>query len=285
MTKTFFVASALTACLAYSYVVAPRVSFAQDSSLVEFQDEETGIEEFEFEEEEEDELASDRDSFTRSPTLMRPCQTMVEVSHTFLDQDAENEGHLYPDLLVRRGVNEWLEVRLGWTYESSKFEHLAPVGAPTVQEGIINYGAKLCLTDECGSVPASALIVTGYSPTSGESNDSDFSIEYVFGWKRCDWELDGQLRWFTLTEEDDHFTEWAPSVVLKRGLCCGRANAHIEYFSLHSVNRDEEYHQHYAGPGAHFLVTPNFEIGARVFWGLSGDAAEFISNVGFAARY
>ena len=92
------------------------------------------------------------------------------------------------------------------------------------------------------------------------------------------------VRWFSLTEEDDRFTEWAPSVVVKRSLCCGRANAHVEYFSLHSDNREEDYRQHYFGPGAHFLVTPDLEIGARVFWGLNDDAAEFVAQVGLEAR-
>ena len=241
--------------------------------------------ELEEEEEEEDELESDRDSFTRSPRLMAPCRTMVEVSYTFLDQDADNEGHLYPDLLVRHGVNDLLELRLGWTYEFAKFDQLAPPGADPVEEGLINYGAKICITKDCCNLPDSALIITGFTPTSGESNDTDVSLLYVFGWKPGEWEVDGQVQAFWLVEEDDHFTEWAPSIVVKRRILCGRANVHVEYFSLNSINRAEEYHQHYFGPGAHYLLTPNFEIGTRVFWGLSDDAAEFICNVGFAARY
>lgn len=244
-------------------------------------------EEFEgaFEEDEEDELESDRDSFTRSPRLMAPGRSMIELSYTFLDQDAEAEGHLYPDLLARLGVSDLLELRVGWTYEVAKFHHLAPPGAEPGEEGLINYGAKVCMTKACCAVPDSALIITGYTPTSGESNDSDFSLEYVYGWKSGEWELDGMVRWFSLAEEEDRFTDWAPSVVLKRGVCCGRANVHVEYFSLLSAGREDDYEQHYFGPGAHYLVTPNLEIGVRVFWGLSDDAADFISNAGVAARF
>ena len=60
---------------------------------------------------------------------------------------------------------------------------------------------------------------------------------------------------------------------------------HVEYFSLHSVSRAEEYHQHYAGPGVHYLLTPDLEIGVRVFWGLSDDAADFVANAGVAVRF
>jgi hypothetical protein len=33
------------------------------------------------------------------------------------------------------------------------------------------------------------------------------------------------------------------------------------------------------------LVTPNVEIGARVFWGLSADSADFICNAGMGLRF
>jgi hypothetical protein len=66
---------------------------------------------------------------------------------------------------------------------------------------------------------------------------------------------------------------------------CGRAKAHVEYFGLFSDGRGENYQQHYTGPGIHFLLTPNVEVGARVFWGMSEDSAEFIANTGFGVRF
>lgn len=47
---------------------------------------------------------------------------------------------------------------------------------------------------------------------------------------------------------------------------------HVEYFSQCSINCREEYHQHYAGPGVHYLITPDLKIGVRVFWSLNDDA-------------
>lgn len=234
----------------------------------------------------EDHIETDRDSFTRSPRTVAAGRTIVEGSYTYLDQDAEFDGHLYPDLLVRFGVSKWFEARLGWTYEMGKFHHLAPDDADRVEEGLLTYGAKVQLTEASAWLPDSSLAATGYTPTSGESNDTDFSLEYAFGWEwGHGWELDGGLRWFALIEEDDHFAEWAPSMVLKAPVAGERLNVHVEYFSLCSVNRHEDYEQHYVGPGAHFLITPNLEVGSRVFWGLSEDAAEFICNVGMGVRF
>ena len=234
----------------------------------------------------EDEIETDRDAFTRSPRIVGTGRVVTEGSYTFLDQDAEHEGHLYPELLVRYGACDWLELRLGWNYEVGKFHQLAEPGAERVEEGIGNYGAKMYLTSACGWLPDSSLILTGYTPTSGDSNDSDFSLEYVYGWKFPNTlELESQIRWFSLAEEEDHFTEWAPSVVLKKPLCCGRAKVHVEYFSLLSDDRGENYQQHYVGPGFHYLLTPDVEIGTRVRWGMGDDSAEFICNTGLGLRF
>ncbi len=237
-------------------------------------------------EEEEDEIETDRDAFTRSPRLVGLGRFVFEGSYTFLDQDAEHEGHLFPDLLVRYGLCEGIELRGGWNYEVGKYHQLLHAGAPRAEEGIAIYGTKLRTTTACGWVPDSSLILSGYTPTSGESNDTDFSMEYVVGWRLpCEMELESQIRWFSLAEEHDHFTEWAPSIVLKKSVLCGHAKAHVEYFSLLSRDREEDYRQHYVGPGIHFLLNADTEIGVRVFWGMGDDSAEFISNVGMGYRY
>jgi hypothetical protein len=234
----------------------------------------------------ESHIETDRDSFTRSPRIVEPRRVVVEGSYTFLDQDAEFDGHLFPDLLVRYGATDLIELRLGWNYEIGKFHHLAHPGAERVEEGLIIYGAKVLLTEAEGCLPDSSLIASGYTPTSGESNDTDFSLEYSLGWEWGEgWEIDGGLRWFSLAEEEDHFTEWAPSVVFKFPLCGRCLNAHLEYFSLLSVDREEDYRQHYLGPGAHYLITPNLEIGTRVFWGIGDDSASFICNAGMGLRF
>lgn len=235
---------------------------------------------------EEDEIETDRDAFTRSPRLVAPGRLVLESSYVFLDQDAEFDGHLYPDLLARYGVCDWLELRLGWTYEVGKFHQLAHPGAERVEEGLGIYGAKLFLTRAEGWLPDSSLILVGTTPTSGESNDTDFSLEYTFGWRLPNkLDVESQIRYFQLAEEEDHFNEWAPSIVVKAPLMCGRAKAHIEYFGLFSDGRAEEYQQHYVGPGIHFLITPDIEIGSRVFWGLGQDSADFTCLSGVGLRF
>ncbi len=200
-------------------------------------------------------IETDRDSFTRSPRVVERSRCVLEGSYSFLEQDAA-------------------------------YHHLLHEEAEKVEEGMATYGAKIQLTTEDGWLPTSALIGTGYTPTSGESNDTDFSLEYAAGWELLDrWEIGAGLRWFSLAEQHDRFTEWAPSLVLKTPLRAERISAHVEYFTLLSAGREENYQQHYIGPGAHYLLTPNCELGARVFWGLNKDSVRFLCNAGMGIRF
>ncbi|MGY8767492.1 MAG: transporter [Pirellulales bacterium] len=193
-----------------------------------------------------DEIETDRDAFTRSPRIVAPGRFVMEGSYTFLEQDAEYDGHLYPDLLVRYGLNERLELRLGWNYEVNKYSQLKHVEAEEEKEGLMIYGAKFFLTEADCWMPDSSVILSGYTPTSGESNDTDFSIEYAAGWE---WEngleLETGLRWYSLAEQEDHFTEWAPSIVLKSPIFTERVTGHVEYFTELSTGREDNYTMHY----------------------------------------
>ncbi len=64
-----------------------------------------------------------------------------------------------------------------------------------------------------------------------------------------------------------------------------RFQVHAEYFGLFSENRQENFVRHFFSPGAHYLITPNLEVGLRVGWGLNEQAARFFSNVGFGVRF
>lgn len=61
--------------------------------------------------------------------------------------------------------------------------------------------------------------------------------------------------------------------------------AHVEYFGVFSGGRSDETVQHFFSPGMHYLVTPNFEIGTRVGWGLNREAPNLFSNVGLGYRF
>jgi hypothetical protein len=129
------------------------------------------------------------------------------------------------------------------------------------------------------------LIVQGYSPTSGESNDAQWSCTYVFGWELANrWQLDFANRYASSAAEEDHFNVWSPSAVLKIPVS-RRWKTHIEYFGVMTEGREDETTQNFVSPGAHYLITPNHEIGARFGWGLNDDSPDFFVNAGVGWRF
>jgi hypothetical protein len=60
---------------------------------------------------------------------------------------------------------------------------------------------------------------------------------------------------------------------------------HAEYFSIFSTDKAEEFTRHFFSPGAHYLITPDVEVGVRVGWGLNDQSTRFFTNVGFGWRF
>jgi hypothetical protein len=248
----------------------------------------TEVDEFE-----EDEIETDRDSFTPATTLAGCGRVIVEAAHTFIDNRTVPETHSFPELLVRYGASDRVELRLGWNYEVGGAGSPVSGNVPSdlgeedelEREHRLLYGLKAFVTEQGDWLPESALIVQGFTPTGGEATDTHLSATYVFGWMLPNrWVWDSALRYSTGSLEVDRFDVWAPSTVLKVPLG-ERWKAHAEYFGVFSDNREDETVQHFFSPGLHYLVTDNLEIGVRVGWGLNDEAPNFFSNAGLGWRY
>jgi hypothetical protein len=98
------------------------------------------------------------------------------------------------------------------------------------------------------------------------------------------WRLDSALRFETDSDAGNQFGIWLPSVVLRVPLG-ERWQVHAEYFGLFSEGKEQAFSRHFFSPGGHFLITPNWEVGVRVGWGLNDQSSRFFSNVGFGYRF
>lgn len=253
----------------------------------------------EAEKSEPDEIETDRDSFTPATTIAGRRRLIAEYAYSFVDNRGIKETHSVPELILRYGLTDRIELRLGWNYEVG--------GAGNATSGVdasdddatrgrsrldreykLAYGAKIRLTDQSRWVPQSALIVQGFSPTGGSSGASTASqliATYVAGWQLANrWKFDTAVRYGTASEEGDHYHVWAPSVVLRVPVG-EKLAAHIEYFGLFTSGSAQNTTKHFVSPGLHYLVTPNFEVGFRLGWGLNDQSARFFSNVGVGWRF
>lgn len=242
---------------------------------------------------EEVEIETDRDSFTPSTSTVGCGQTVFEGAYTFIDNREVPETHSFPEFLVRYGILANVELRFGWNYEiggagspvSGNVPSDLSEDAELEEESRALYGAKFDLTEQCSWVPGSSLIVQGFTPTSGEATDSQVSVTHVFGWKLPNERvLDFGNRFSTSSLDHDDFNVWSPSSVLKMPVG-ERWRAHVEYFGVFTDGREAETVQHFVSPGAHYLITPDREVGARFGWGLNEQSPNFFINVGLGLRF
>ncbi len=238
------------------------------------------------------ELETDRDAFTPASSTAGYGLSILETSYSFIDNRNFAETHSFPELLVRHGVSKRLELRVGWNYEvGGAGNTTSGTGSEQFDVGVIEresqvlYGFKTAITEQQRWRPRSAVILQGYTPTSGESTATDVIAAYTFGWELANrWRLDSSIRYGTETLPEDSFNEWAPSVVLRVPLS-EQWHAHIEYFGIFSDGAEQEFSRSFISPGAHCLLTENLELGLRVGWGITDDAPNFFSNVGLGWRF
>jgi hypothetical protein len=238
-------------------------------------------------------IETDRDSFTPSTRTVTPGRWIAESSYSFIDNRATPETHSLPELLLRYGVADFVELRLGGNYEvgGEGADVSSGAGAERSESGGITretqllYGLKLRLFEQHEWWPESGLIVQGHTPMSGPETATAFTLGYVVGWELPDEsKLDSAIRYSADKEEEDRFETWSPSIVL-RTTFAERWHVHAEYFGHFSQNRTENFARHFFSPGVHYLITPDIEIGVRVGWGLNDEAARFFSNVGLGWRF
>jgi hypothetical protein len=241
----------------------------------------------------EDEIETDRDSFTPSTDVVGRKRLVIESAYSLIDNRKAAETHSLPEILSRYGVTDNVELRFGFNYEiggagspvsgnvSGDFEE-----EPTIEEEArILYGTKLFLTEQSNWIPESSFIIQGFTPTSGEATATTFSSTYVFGWKLRNAAVwDSGIRYGTDSAEEDHFNVWSPSTVLKVPLG-ERWKAHAEYFGVFSDGKESESTQHFFSPGIHYLISQDLEVGTRVGWGLNDQSPNFFSNVGIGIRF
>jgi hypothetical protein len=246
-----------------------------------------------------DEIETDRDSFTPATTTAGVRRLIVEAAYSFVDNRGIKETHSVPELILRYGLTDRVELRLGWNYEvggvgNSTTGADATADDPTAErasilrEYTLAYGAKVRVTDQDRWVPQTAVILQGFTPTGGSAGSSPATqliATGIAGWELPRrWKLDAAVRYGTASEEGDHFHTWAPSAVLRVPLG-ERWVAHAEYFGLFSTGREQNITKHFVSPGLHYLVTPDLEVGVRVGWGLNDQSARFFSNAGVGWRY
>jgi hypothetical protein len=248
---------------------------------------------------ERDEIETDRDSFTPATGTAGRGRLITEAAYSFVDNRGVKETHSLPELLLRYGLTDRVELRLGWNYEvggESAEVSAAGAGEPEavgsagrlLREYTLTYGVKVRVIDQGGWVPRSSVILQGLTPTGGSpgtSTTTELVAAYAAGWQLPNrWRFDTALRYGTATEAGDRHSLWAPSAVLRVPVG-ERVAVHGEYFGIFSTGKAVGTVRHYFSPGVHYLLTDDLEVGVRLGWGLNDQSARFFANTGVGWRF
>lgn len=239
------------------------------------------------------ELDADRDAFTPVTHTVERGHALAETAYTYIENRTGPATHSLPELLVRAGILDRVELRFGVNYEAGSGGSVVTAvesgegeeGGEFATEASLLYGLKAAVSEQDGWIPRSVGIVEAYTPTAGDVWATEPSATYAFGWALDQGHrFDAGIRYVYAASEEGTFDKWMPSVVLRMPLT-ERFEVHAEWFGTWTDGLEDEKVRPFIGPGWHYALFPGFELGLRVGWGLTADAANFYSDFGFALRY
>jgi hypothetical protein len=246
------------------------------------------------EKEREEFIETDRNSFTFAPFTPGDGRLIVESAYSYIDIGKEGAKHSFPETVLRYGIGDRLELRFGYNFETGRASRVAEgdiagnFGINAEQQ--ILYGFKYAVTREIPEfplIPHSAFLAQLHTPIASLDGQTQIRIGYAWGWVLPNgWTLDQAVRFGTDREGRDEYALWAPSTVLRIPL--GREKrwfTHVEYFGIMTQAKDPNFSKQFIGTGLHYFITPDFEVGSIVAFGINEQTQGVLVNVGFGVRF
>jgi hypothetical protein len=239
-------------------------------------------------------VETDRNSFTFAPFTPGRGRLIAESAYSYLNFGGEGAKHSFPEGIVRYGVGDRLELRLGYNFETGaeraegEGELAGNFGINAEQQAL--YGFKYALTRQgsgFGLMPHTAFLAQCHTPIGSAEGQSQIRMGGVWGWILPNgWIFDQAIRFGTEREGEDGFTLWAPSTVLR--IPFGRERrwfTHVEYFGVMSQARARDTSFQFIDTGLHYFITPDLEVGTTIAFGINDQSRGTIVNCGFGIRF
>lgn len=239
-------------------------------------------------------IETDRNSFTFAPVTAGAGRVIFESAYSFLKFGNEGAKSSFPESVLRVGMGNRWELRLGYNFETG--------GAAEAAEGDLAsgnginaaqqffYGFKYQVSRQVKESPLrpnSAFLAQAHTPVASAESHTQLRVGYAWGWIFSNgWTFDSGIRYGTDREFGDNYTIWSPSTVVKIPL--GREKrwfTHLEYFSLMSQGKEHDFSKQFLDSGLHFFLTPDWEIGAIIGFGINEQSQGILINTGFGRRF
>ena len=243
--------------------------------------------------EEEEPLESDRPDFTNTPSTVGFQKLQIESGYTYTQAiagDPTHDAHDLPELLVRYGVAERLELRVAWD-EGMVFDRYTDrtSGRIVTDNGStdVDFGFKYAISKQDKWRPQSGIEVEVSAPVGDPDQSSrqvDVFVNYLYGWefsKKLSLTCNTGGLW--TAESGDHFSRFSQSASLEYELT-KKLHVFNEWFAFFFRDSSDNRPQHYYDAGLTYLVTPNFQLDWRAGLGLNDAADGFFTGCGLTIR-
>lgn len=240
-------------------------------------------------------LETDANSFTFAVRTADKNRIIFESGYTNIRIGKSTTKQSFPESLVRYGLTDRLELRFGYNYETTPTYRDAVEGDIVGNFGInaqqqIYYGFKYQVSrqeKEKQWQPTSAFLFQFHTPIASEQTHTQIRLGYALGWRLPNgWFVDTGFRYGTDRELGYNYTLWAPSSVVK--IPFGRRKrwyTQFEYFGIVSEYRPRNFSKQFVDTGLHYFITPNWEIGATVSFGINEQTRGTMINAGTGIQF
>lgn len=244
-------------------------------------------------------LITDRPDFTESTEAIPPGHFQLEAGYTFTyDREGDDRlrDHTAPELLLRIGVVENLELRIGWdgySWTDSQFEGRTRGGRRVTRDDWsqgghdLSLGFKYKFVEQDGLIPHFGIIGAITVPSGSSSVSSgDVDPEIVFLWAydlTDSISVAGNVGLAYPTDGGHRFFQTSASIAGAFSIT-ERLGAYVEYYGFYP-NTEHSDAAHTVNGGFTYLFNNDFQIDWRIGAGLNKEADDFFTGVGLAWRF
>ncbi len=243
-------------------------------------------------------LVTDRPDFTESTEAVPPGHFQLEVGYTFTTDREDGisvREHAFPQTLLRIGLFDDLELRLGWngyawSQESSKSVEEGQIvrSSEWVQGGgDISVGFKLKLWEQEGLLPHFGFIGEITTPAGSPnqtSGDVDPAVKLLWAYDLSDsLAIAGNINFASLTEDRERFVQAAASLSLAVALN-DTFGTYVEYFGEYPISEGRDA-AHVLNGGVTCLVHKDLQLDLLAGVGLNEAADDYFIGLGFSWRH
>ena len=226
-------------------------------------------------------LVADRPDFTESPLTVPMGHIQIEGGFTFYD---DPDYWTLPEGLVRLGLTRDLEFRL----ELPDYFNIDD--GPGDDDGItdMSLGVKWQFLQQDGVIPDTGVIPYITLPTGEEPfTDDDVQVGAVLaaGWQlNSELSLTANIGLQTIERDSDDSDTVQTSTSLSLGFPLGEmTGGFVEYYAIYPGLIDEG--EHVIDGGVTHHIHNNLMLDARIGFGVSDEAPDFLVGAGVTYRY